>query len=122
MPMRFSTTGSCPHCREQLQAAGRAEGTVEAGGGHTPGEAVGRADGDPVLRCLGREQDDSQLGAWGKGEVYVVCPRGGSGVCLFLQHIVACGWEYSRREREIDEGCERAGPQARRLVMGEDVV
>lgn len=30
-----SVPRSCPHCREQLQAAGRAEGTVEAGGGHT---------------------------------------------------------------------------------------
>ena len=65
---------SCPHCREQLQAAGRAEATLAASEGRTGGEAVGRVDRDAVLRCLGREQDDSQLGGGGVGggEVYVV--------------------------------------------------
>lgn len=65
---------SCPHCREQLQAAGRAEGTLEASEGRPGGEAVGRVDRDLALRCLGKEQDDSQLGdgGFGEGEVYVV--------------------------------------------------
>lgn len=73
-PCGSAPRGSRPHCREQLLAAGRAEGTLEASEGRPGGEAVGRADDDPVLRCLGREQDDSHLGGGGvgEGEVYVV--------------------------------------------------
>ena len=123
MPVWFSTTGSCPHCREQLQAAGRVEGTLEAGGGRTAGEAVGRADGDPVLRCLGREQIDGQLQDWDAArERFMLSFQGEELVSVFAAHSCLQMGILQEREREIDEGCERAGPQARRLVMGEDVV
>ena len=77
------------------------------------------------MEILGREQDDGHLWDWGAARERFMLSDQGEGlvsVCLLLQHMVAYRWEYSRREREIDEGCERAGPQAHCLVMGEDVV
>lgn len=58
-------------------------------------------DGRSVLRCLGREQMTASWGPGGKGEVYVVCPRGGVW-CLSVFAAHSCLRMGILQERERD--------------------
>lgn len=97
MPVGFSTAQVVLAVQRAAPWGGPAGRQTGAAEGRAEGEEMGRADADPVLRCLGREQNGrgSQQGG-AEAEVCAVCPRGGS----------VCVCRYSTRLPAAEDGPE----------------